>query len=44
MNTTKAGRCNVYYRSVNGSGTLSVTFHSTHEISFLVLTVGVYEH
>jgi len=34
-----SGRCNVYYRSVNGSVNasveLSVTFHSTHGISFL---------
>ena len=31
MNTTTAGRCNVYYRSVK----LSVTFHSNHGITFL---------
>jgi len=35
MNTTTAGRSNVYYLSLNGSVTLSVTFHSTHGISFL---------
>ena len=35
MNTTTAGRCNAYYRIVNGNVKLSVTFHSNHGISFL---------
>jgi len=39
MNTTTAGRCNVYYLSVNASVKLSVkfsvTFHSTHGNGFL---------